>query len=571
MIYLKQSTASQEVLLGPFLDDTDGKTAETALTIANTDIKIWKAGATAEANKASGGATHIAAGRYYAVLDATDTNTLGSGEINVHVAGALPVKVRFTVLAANVYDALIGGGDLLDVNLAQISEDAVAADNLEAIVDGTAGSVPLFGILDRGTAQSATSTTMVLRSAAAFADDSLIGCIIMQTGGTNAPQVALITDNVLSTDTVTVGAWPNGTPGGTITYQIFGTVQNSGGAGLDAAGVRSAVGLAAANLDTQLGSILTKATDVEVDTQNLQSRVPAALVSGRMDANVGAMAANTLTAAATAADFGTEVATAVWAATTRLLTAGTNIVLAKGAGITGFNDLSAAQVNAEVDTAIADAALATAANLSIVAGYLDTEMAAVKAVTDKLDQMLVLDGAVYQFTVNALELGPSGSGASAATIAAAVWDEALGGHATAGTSGAALTTAASASGMDAAGMRAALGMAAADLDTQLDAIKTDTAAAVSDTGAIKAKTDNLPTDPADASVVAALISALPQSVWEHAISTGYPAERLLRVISAAVAGKTNTSGTVMRDVTDTQDMITATITGSDRTSVTHGA
>lgn len=109
MIYLRQSTASQEVPLGPFLDSTDGDTAKTGLTIANTDIKIWKAGATTLANKNSGGATHISGGIYYAVLDATDTNTLGSGEINVHVSGALAVRREFTVLSANVYDALITG------------------------------------------------------------------------------------------------------------------------------------------------------------------------------------------------------------------------------------------------------------------------------------------------------------------------------------------------------------------------------------------------------------------------------------------------------------------------------
>lgn len=108
-IFLRKSTASQEVMLGPFLDDTDGKTAETALSIANTDIKIWKAGATSEVSKNSGGATHIASGRYYCVLDATDTNTLGGGEINVHIAGALPTKLRFCILSAEVYDAFIGG------------------------------------------------------------------------------------------------------------------------------------------------------------------------------------------------------------------------------------------------------------------------------------------------------------------------------------------------------------------------------------------------------------------------------------------------------------------------------
>jgi hypothetical protein len=55
----------------------------------------------------------------------------------------------------------------------------------------------------------------------------------------------------------------------------------TGGSGLDAAGVRSAIGLATANLDTQLAAL-------QSDTDNLQTRVPTSLVSGRMDASVGA-------------------------------------------------------------------------------------------------------------------------------------------------------------------------------------------------------------------------------------------------------------------------------------------
>lgn len=38
-----------------------------------------------------------------------------------------------------------------------------------------------------------------------------------------------------------------------------------------------------------------------------------------------------------------------------------------------------------------------------------SQAVAIKAVTDKLDTAVVLDGAVYQFTANALELGPSGN------------------------------------------------------------------------------------------------------------------------------------------------------------------
>ena len=106
--FLRQSTASQEIPLGQFVDSTDGATAETALSIANTDIKLQKTGATTQASKNSGGATHIANGHYYAVLDATDTDTIGPMRVSVTVSGALGVWLDCCVLHANVYDALFG-------------------------------------------------------------------------------------------------------------------------------------------------------------------------------------------------------------------------------------------------------------------------------------------------------------------------------------------------------------------------------------------------------------------------------------------------------------------------------
>lgn len=108
MIFLRQSTASQEIPLGRFVDSTDGNTEKTGLTIANTDIKIWKSGATTLSNKNSGGATHIANGEYYCVLDATDTDTIGPLKVTVHVSGALYVQAFCTVLDEAVYDALFG-------------------------------------------------------------------------------------------------------------------------------------------------------------------------------------------------------------------------------------------------------------------------------------------------------------------------------------------------------------------------------------------------------------------------------------------------------------------------------
>ena len=107
---LRYNTASQEIPLGYMLDATDGDTEETGLTIANTDIKIWKWGTTSLASKNSGGATHIASGVFYATFDATDTDTLGPMKVFVHVAGALAFEIELLVVSQQYWDAKYGSG-----------------------------------------------------------------------------------------------------------------------------------------------------------------------------------------------------------------------------------------------------------------------------------------------------------------------------------------------------------------------------------------------------------------------------------------------------------------------------
>lgn len=253
---------------------------------------------------------------------------------------------------------------------------------------------------------------------------------------------------------------------------------------LDAAGVRGAVGLASANLDTQIAAVQT-------DTNDIQTRIPAALVSGRIDASVGAMAANTLTASALATDAVTEIQTglstldaagirtAVGLASANLDTQlGTLATAANLATVAGYLDTEIAAILADtnelqtdwanggrldlildarasqasvdtidgivdsilVDTAEIGAAgagltaVASAANLATLTGYVDTEVAAIKATTDKLDGTLTLTSDGYIFTPAALQDAPTGGSApSAATIAAAVWEEPIASHS--GTSG----------------------------------------------------------------------------------------------------------------------------------------
>lgn len=103
--YLRQSTASQARLIGPFIDDTDFKTAKTALTIADTDIKL-RANGTTLANKNSGGGTHQVNGMYSVTWDATDTANIGELHFSVVVSTALQVFGTYVVVEEAVYDAL---------------------------------------------------------------------------------------------------------------------------------------------------------------------------------------------------------------------------------------------------------------------------------------------------------------------------------------------------------------------------------------------------------------------------------------------------------------------------------
>lgn len=127
-MYLKQSTTTY-VYLGPFVDDTDGKTAETSLSIT---AYLSKAGAVAAARNSATAITHDRDGYYRVELNATDTGTLGRLRVFSSTAGALPVWSDFTVLPANVFDSLIAGSDALQVHTNEITNDLITANTLAA-------------------------------------------------------------------------------------------------------------------------------------------------------------------------------------------------------------------------------------------------------------------------------------------------------------------------------------------------------------------------------------------------------------------------------------------------------
>jgi len=73
---------------------------------------------------------------------------------------------------------------------------------------------------------------------------------------------------------------------------------------------------------------------------------------------------------ATATGFSTHSASDVWAVGTRVLTAGTNIALAKGTGITGFNDIS----SGDVSTAVWNAATASYGSAGSYGALIETNL-----------------------------------------------------------------------------------------------------------------------------------------------------------------------------------------------------
>lgn len=172
MIDLRQSTASQEIPIGPFLSKTD-LSEMTALSIANTDIKLQKTGATSQVSKNSGGATHIANGNYYAVLDATDTDTVGPLKITVAPLGAIPVPVSCRVLSTAVYDQLygssaIGGGT---PPTADAIADEIETRTLDCNVVNWAGETDPVDRFERaalaitlGTVGAGSTTTSIVTS-----------------------------------------------------------------------------------------------------------------------------------------------------------------------------------------------------------------------------------------------------------------------------------------------------------------------------------------------------------------------------------------------------------------------
>ncbi len=241
------------------------------------------------------------------------------------------------------------------------------------------------------------------------------------------------------------------------------------------------------------GNLPTDIANVQSDTDDIQTRLPAALVGGRIDASVGAVAAGAIDAAAIAtdaidadalaADAVAEIADGVW-----------DEAKAGHVGVGSFGEevqthsLSTEVAAVEADTQDIQSRLPSA----LVGGRMDSDVGNIQAgaidaaaiATDAIDA-----DAIATDAIGALEL----SAGAAGKIADAAWNEVLAGHLSPGSTGKALDDAAAGASpggvADAVWDEAKSGHVAAGSfgeEVQLHSLSTEVAA-------VQADTDNIQT------------------------------------------------------------------------------
>jgi hypothetical protein len=227
MMFLKQSTASQSVLIGPYVDETDGTTALTGLTIANTDIRLSANGGNTAA-KNSGGGTHDELGLYTITLDATDTATVGRLQLYSKPTGSLLVYQEFWVLEEAIYDALFAASatGALPVSTGGIAAAAFAAGAIDAaaIANGAIDAATFAADVDAEfLSYIVDDATRIDASALNTAAVTSIPAILVDTGTTLDGKIdAILTDTGTTLDTA-IGNLPTNAELATALAGLFTT------------------------------------------------------------------------------------------------------------------------------------------------------------------------------------------------------------------------------------------------------------------------------------------------------------------------------------------------------------
>jgi hypothetical protein len=293
----------------PILDaDGDLVTGATGL-----DSEVSKDGGTF--TDCTNEATEIAtsSGVYYLDLTATEMNAdTVAVIIKTSTSGAKTTTIIMNPTKGNDLNVVVGSYASGQTPL----QPTVAGRTLDVSADGEAG-IDLANVGSPTTTLNLSGTTISTSQQVASVSGAVGSVTNAVTVGTNNDKTGYSLATAPPTAAAIADAVWDETIGDHLTAGSTGAALNAAGS----AGDPWTTTLPGSYTGSQAGKILADilvdtGTTLQAEVDDIQSRLPAALVSGRMDASVGAMAANVLTASALATDAVTEVAGGVWNALT---------------------------------------------------------------------------------------------------------------------------------------------------------------------------------------------------------------------------------------------------------------
>ena len=432
---------------------TDIATLSSALTTAPTGtiryVIYGTAACVAEGDTLTADDVWTHATRTLTALD-EDTTTL---DLNATTIGTVTTATNVTTvngLAANVLTAASAAADLTT----ELQSGLATASALTAVDDFVDTEIAtlieaLIGLGAEQTADSGTTTTIVDAALTQATDDWFKGSSIIFTSGTLNGQDACVTGFTAATDTLTF-APATTTAVTTHNYYLLPSAECFSGASGSGATAQEVWEYATRGLtildedtttldlnSTVVGSLATfdeDSTTIDINATTIGTATNVTTVNG--------LAADTLTAAAAAADLTTELQSGL--ATAAALATVDDYVDTEVADIltdtsTTLDDL----IDTEIATIVSQTAAATLeseANDALVALHLDHLLAVTydpasePGVADALlNELVESDAGVARFTANALEQAPTGSGASVEAIADEVETRTIAGVTTVGT------------------------------------------------------------------------------------------------------------------------------------------
>lgn len=474
---VKQSTTTY-ALVFLMVDSTDHVTGKTGLTPTVTLSKNGGAFASP-----TGAVSEIANGWYKVAGNATDNATLGPLILHATGTAADPTDVVYTVVldlpgVAQTGDsyARIGApaGASVSADVAAVKSDTGSIKTkTDSLTFTVAGVVDANALRLGGTVQTARD----------------IGASVLLSNGTGTGQLKLASGYVAMT-------WAD-VAAPTTALNLSGTTIATTQK-VDVETIKTNPVVNAGTITFPSGATLASTTNITAGTITT--------VSGNVNGNVAGSVASVT------GNVGGNVAGSV-------------------ASVSG----AVASVTGNVGGNVVGSVASVAGAVGSVTGLTASDVGAIKSVTDKMVTTLeVASGSPgdYRFAADALRNAPTGSGGSspsAATIAAAVWDETLASHLTAGSTGYALNAAGSAGDPWATAIPGAYGAGTAGkivgdninatISSRATQVSVDAVAGYVDTevAAIKAKTDLIPAAPAAVSDIPTA-AAVADAVWDEATS-----------------------------------------------------